>query len=274
MKIGLLNVLQIAENAGDLILGYYKNEEYTFETKNDGSPVGQADIASHNYIYKSLNEVSSWPIISEELPVNNQQRLSWKKFWLVDPLDGTKDFLAHNDEFTVNIALIEDSKPILGVVHIPALKVTYYAAKGEGAFKKDKNIISTVSSLSERQELICLESRFHSSPHTEKLCRALNIKKIQKFGSSIKLCKIAEGEADVYPRFEPTKEWDTAAGQSILEEAGGRLIDSKTGKSMEYNKESIINNSFLAIREELELNETLKEFSNLIALSRFKCSYR
>lgn len=240
-------IKNIAKAAGKMIMDIYK-ETIIVENKSDNSPLTKADILANDLIIKRLSEISNYPIVTEESPVEYSIRKNWKRFWLVDPLDGTKDFIAKNGEFTVNIALIENFQPILGIVYIPATKDIYYASKGQGAFKNNEMIFND----SVRNDLIGCDSNFHSTDKIKDFFIKYDIKKINKFGSSIKLCKLAEGEIDVYPRLNGTKEWDTAAGHIIANEAGCKLIDVDTKEELSYNKENIENNYFIASRNDLE----------------------
>lgn len=240
-------VIEIAERAGEKILRLYKKDGLAIQTKDDNSPVTEADLASHNYIVASLSEISTSPVLSEEDPIEFDIRKNWRSFWLVDPLDGTKDFIHHTDEFTVNIGLVHEHQPILGVVYIPAWGVTYYAQRGKGAFKREGGSSTPIQHPGPRDNPICLESRFHTNEKTTDFCKRYGIKELVPYGSSIKMCKIAEGAADVYPRYEPTKEWDTAAAHCILNEAKGTLLDGGTSKELLYNKPSIKNNSVIAL---------------------------
>ncbi len=251
----LLDVCNVAIEAGKEILNFYNNDiEVTH--KEDLSPLTKADLASNKIILESLTKLNSnIPILSEESLVDWSIRKNWKKYWLVDPLDGTKEFIKKNGEFTVNIALIEDNNPILGAVYVPAKSLLYLAEKNKGSFKtntKDKlenfegiqKIL--VSSQTNRPRVI--GSRTHSNSTfdnwvKEKFPNA----DIVQAGSSLKFCLIAEGEADIYPRFGPTSEWDIAAGHMIVNEAGG-IIRTFQNDSIKYNtKENIINPEFYAI---------------------------
>ena len=251
----LLDICNVAIQAGNEILNFYNNDiEVTH--KEDLSPLTKADLASNKIILESLTKLNSnIPILSEESLVDWSIRKNWKKYWLVDPLDGTKEFIKKNGEFTVNIALIEDNNPILGVVYVPAKSLLYLAEKNKGSFKTNtKNKLENfegiqkiiVSSQTNRARVI--GSRSHSNATfdnwvKEKFPNA----DIVQAGSSLKFCLIAEGEADIYPRFGPTSEWDIAAGHMIVNEAGGK-IRTFQNDSIKYNtKENIINPEFYAI---------------------------
>ena len=251
----LLDVCNVSIEAGKEILNFYNNDiEVTH--KEDLSPLTKADLASNKIILESLNNLNSnIPILSEESLVDWSIRKNWKKYWLVDPLDGTKEFIKKNGEFTVNIALIEDNNPILGVVYVPAKSLLYLAEKNKGSFKtntKDKlenfEGIQKILVSSQTKRARVIGSRSHSNATfdnwvKEKFPNA----DIVQAGSSLKFCLIAEGEADIYPRFGPTSEWDIAAGHMIVNEAGGK-IRTFQNDSIKYNtKENIINPEFYAI---------------------------
>lgn len=243
-------VIKIAKRAGEKILEIYVGDNFEVKIKDDNSPLTIADLASHNIIIDNLLKISDYPILSEENIIDYEIRKNWNKFWLVDPLDGTKDFIAKNDQFTINIALIENGKPILGVLYAPALNLMYYAKLNKGAYKNGEKIYNK----SKRDNLIASDSMFHSSEKTIEFLENNFITKIQKYGSALKFGKLAEGEIDIYPRFNGTKEWDTAAGQIIMNEAGCKIIDLTTHAELIYNKPDIKNNYFIALRKDLEIN--------------------
>ena len=251
----LLDVCNVSIEAGKEILNFYNNDiEVTH--KEDLSPLTKADLASNKIILEALKKLNSnIPILSEESLVDWSIRKNWKKYWLVDPLDGTKEFIKKNGEFTVNIALIQDNNPILGVVYVPAKSLLYLAEKNKGSFKtntKDKlenfEGIQKILVSNQTKRARVIGSRSHSNATfdnwvQEKFPNA----EIVQAGSSLKFCLIAEGEADIYPRFGPTSEWDIAAGHMIVDEAGGK-IRTFQNNSIKYNtKENIINPEFYAI---------------------------
>jgi len=240
-------VIEIIKKASDEIVKIYNSEDFDIKVKDDNSPLTKADLIANQIIIDGLKQISEYPIVTEESPVEYEIRKNWDKFWLVDPLDGTKDFIVKNGEFTINIALIEKFKSILGVVCIPISGDIYYASKGDGAYKNGVKIYNN----SNRIDLIGSDSNFHSTTMTKDFFKKYNIKNIKKFGSSIKICKLAEGEIDVYPRLNGTKEWDTAATHIIANEAGCKLIDIQTNQELVYNKENIKNNFFIASKNNL-----------------------
>ncbi len=243
------NIINIAKDAGEKILKVYNSEDFEIKIKEDKSSLTRADIESNRIITNGLKQISDFPVISEEIPVKYTDRKQWEYFWLVDPLDGTKDFIAKNGQFTINIALIHKNTPVTGVVYAPAMDVMYWAEKDKGAFKNNEKIYNN----STGKNLIGSDSNFHSTDQTIAFFKRHNIKEIKRFGSAVKLGKLAEGEIDIYPRLNGTMEWDTAAGHIILKEAGCKLIDIETRQELIYNKENQLNNHFIASRNDLKL---------------------
>jgi len=245
----------IAKKAGDEIMKIYK-QDFKVDYKKDNSPLTKADIKSNEIITESLKDLyPGIPILSEEnkeVPYNIRRK--WEYFWLIDPLDGTKEFVKKNGEFTVNIALIHKNTPVLGVIYAPALEILYYAQKEKGAFKQEKGDITKklpiYSNSNNNNSLKVIVSKSHYNQETKYFVNNLKnqYKKTIKFiriGSSLKLCLIAEGKADIYPRLAPTMEWDTAAGQIIVEQAGGEVLKHNTKESLKYNKENLQNPWFI-----------------------------
>jgi 3'(2'), 5'-bisphosphate nucleotidase len=245
----IAKVIEIAHQASFEVLKIYNKGIIQIQSKQDNSPVTEADLISNKIIINGLRNISNYPILTEESPVEYKVRKNWTKYWVVDPLDGTKDFIAKNGGFTINIALIEKTKPIMGVVLVPVTGEVYYAELGRGSYKNNKKIFNN----SKRIDLIGADSIHHSTKEVELFFKKHNISKVLKLGSSIKICKLAEGEVDVYPRLNGTKEWDTAASHIIANEAGCRLIDTESKKELTYNKKSLKNNHFIAIRNNLDL---------------------
>ena len=254
-KENLLEIVNISVDAGKVILNYY-NENVDVIYKDDESPLTKADLASHKIITDSIKKITpDIPILSEEEFIDWKIRKKWKKYWLIDPLDGTKEFIKKNDEFTVNIALIENNRPILGVIYTPALNELFYSIKNFGSYKiltkKKLNTLKEAKRISinkkKSNKIKIVGSRSHSNPILDKwVNKNFNEFDILQKGSSLKFCLIAEGSADIYPRFGPTSEWDIAAGHIILEEAGGKL-KSIDNKEILYNeKENILNPEFFA----------------------------
>ena len=245
----LAAVRDIARVAGVAILEVYRTD-FTVARKSDDSPLTEADRAAHEVIVRSLAELDrDIPVLSEEsAPEDHATRRSWSRYWLVDPLDGTKEFLKRNGEFTVNIALVEDHRAVLGVVYAPVLERSYFGAVELGAWRDEAGGAPQTIAVQRtaRSPLRVVGSRSHPAPELADYLAALGPHEITDMGSSLKICLIAEGAADLYPRFGPTSEWDTAAAQAILESAGGRMID-KTGRPLRYNsKDDLLNPHFLA----------------------------
>ena len=238
---------KIVRQAGDIILTHYDKYDIDINIKKDGSPVTKADLDSEKYIKSQLENYFRFPIVTEESPVSYEDRKNWTKFWLIDPLDGTEDFIKKNNEFAINIALIENSKPIIGVVFAPALNLLYTSELNKGSKKNGKRIYNNT----QRKKIIAAESRQNSTNATKKFLSKNNISKVIRLGSSLKLCALAEGKIDIYPRFNGTKEWDTAAAHIVCNEAGCKVLDIETNKELIYNKESIKNNFFIASRKDL-----------------------
>lgn len=248
----LASVIAIAEHAGARILTWYGNNTCTVIRKADASPLTEADMASENYIRSALSE-SGIPVVSEEVECHYAERKDWDLFWLVDPLDGTKDFLQQNGEFTVNIALVKNRVPILGVIHAPAIGLTYYARSGEGAFCKEGTVTRKLPCFQHPSALTATVSRQHLTDTTREFMNANGITEFVMKGSSLKFGTVASGKATIYPRFEGSMEWDIAAGHAILAEAGCQITDLVTGKPPDYNKPDLHNNPFIACSPEIDI---------------------
>jgi len=236
----------IALESGQRILAIY-NSEFAVQHKDDESPLTQADLASHQHIVESLAKIQPHlPVLSEEsAAIPFSERKSWPRYWLVDPLDGTKEFIKRNGEFTVNIALIEDGAPILGVVHAPALGVTYAGARDAGAFKVQGHEKTRLATRKLPAVPAYVVSRSHQDAALEKLLERAPRHEALSRGSSLKFCQVAEGSADFYPRTGPTSEWDTAAGQCVVEQAGGAVWRLPDLAPLRYNqKDSLLNPGF------------------------------
>ena len=246
--------------AGNKILEIYNSDDFIIEYKPDESPLTLADRSSDEII-KNILKVSRIPVLSEEGDVlDYNKRKDLKYLWIVDPLDGTKEFIKKNDEFTVNIALIENSKPIIGVTYAPALNVLYFSEQNFGSYKLELNDFSQFNEsfhkslklpiISNSTAFRVLTSRSHLSNNTLDYIKNLKTtyEKVVIYpkGSSLKFCLLAEGKADCYPRFSPCMEWDTAAGQIICKEAGYDIVDIETNLPIQYNRKKLTNNSFIA----------------------------
>ena len=255
--------IEAAQEAGKEIMRIYDDpsQDFGIERKADNSPLTLADKAAHNCIVRHL-EPTGIPILSEEgahLPY--EERKQWRRLWVVDPLDGTKEFIKKNGEFTVNIALVEDGNPILGVIFVPATGVLYAGEVGKGAWKTApspdpspeeegrKESLPPRGEVGGGQPFTIVASRSHLTPETEEFIEEMRREhgeiQLISSGSSLKICLVAEGSADIYPRFAPTMEWDTAAGDAIARAAGREVVDAKTGNPLVYNKPDLHNPWFI-----------------------------
>ena len=251
----LNTVITIAKAAGEAILQVYSTD-FNVVKKEDQSPLTLADLAAHNVIVEGLKALTpDIPILSEESAIASfAERQQWQRYWLIDPLDGTREFVKRNGEFTVNIALIDDHTPVLGVVYAPVTTLLYFACHGAGAYKQlnggEKQAIHT--KIFDPKAPVVAGSRSHSDEKMQtfmqRLEAHLNVKpELISMGSSLKIGLVAEGIADVYPRLGPTSEWDTAAAHCVIVEAGGDIVDT-SGNSLRYNdKDSILNPTFFAV---------------------------
>jgi 3'(2'), 5'-bisphosphate nucleotidase len=253
--------IRAALDAGKSILEIYNSADFGVEFKKDDSPLTKADSAAHEVIAAALAS-SGFPVISEEDVKNHsyQERSAWKSCWIVDPLDGTKEFIKRNGEFTVNIALCENGVPVLGVIYTPVQDLLHFSTAASDAFRVASAAGLNKDEIKSKAEKLPLQklppvftiagSRSHSSPETEAYVEEQRKKhgnvEFISAGSSLKFCLLAEGKAHVYPRFAPTMEWDTAAGQAILEAAGGTLEQWPSREPMRYNREELRNGWFLA----------------------------
>ncbi|VAX32996.1 3'(2'),5'-bisphosphate nucleotidase [hydrothermal vent metagenome] len=280
--INLIVSLLATKVAGDAILEVY-DRDFGIEHKDDGSPLTLADRCSHEIIFDHLTSLppEQLPVLSEEgKDIPYEERRTRDYYWLVDPLDGTKEFIKRNGEFTVNIALIHKDRPVLGVIYIPVKDTFYFAAEGLGTYKlegsekvgnlelreeknnekvikdllsdilRDSTRLPVMPSAGHRSGITIIGSRSHVTKEFEEFVDKMRKKYAEiefiSAGSSLKFCLVAEGKADIYPRFGPTMEWDTAAGQAIVEQAGGAVLDVETRKRMSYNKENLLNHWFIA----------------------------
>lgn len=240
---------EAAQAAGAAILEVYNQDRFEVESKDDQSPLTAADLASQAVIAEALKGHSSaLPMLSEEsLHAPFEERRQWRRFWLIDPLDGTKEFVKRNGEFTVNIALVEDGVPVLGVIYAPVLERMYGGGPGLGAWRRDDGVEASIRATGTAQDqLVVVASRSHMSPATEAFLEGLPAHRLTGMGSSLKLCLVAEGTADVYPRLAPTMEWDTAAAQAVVVAAGGQVLDP-AGVPLRYNKRDLTNPHFIVL---------------------------
>jgi 3'(2'), 5'-bisphosphate nucleotidase len=279
-KFYLLTALAAAIEAGRAILEVYRSSDFEIEEKADKSPLTLADKRSHEKIVKRLGK-SDIPILSEEgKDIPYEERKGWETYWLIDPLDGTKEFIKKNGEFTVNIAIIRDRKPVVGVIYVPDKNVLYFALNNLGSFKADsidgiesinsqvigsatestaetiESIIDASTTLpvgySASRPFTIIGSRSHASPELQAFVEEKRQEhgevEFISAGSSLKLCLVAEGKADIYPRTGLTMEWDTAAGQAIAENAGCKVLQYDTTEPLIYNKENLLNPWFVVMR--------------------------
>jgi 3'(2'), 5'-bisphosphate nucleotidase len=247
------DLLQLARDAGAAILEVY-NTDFDVERKQDDSPLTQADLASHHTIVEALQRLTpDIPVLSEEsASIPFETRQSWDRYWLIDPLDGTKEFIKRNGEFTVNIALIEGDRPTLGVVYAPVLDRLYYGSDSEGAWLQEGDAaVKQIQVASQRRHPVLVAgSRSHAGESLQRYLVNLGEHELVSMGSSLKLCLVAQGEADLYPRLGPTSEWDTAASQAVVEAAGGR-VTTLDMQPLRYNtKDSLLNPEFFVFGDD------------------------
>ena len=270
-------VILTAYDAGAEILRIYHGEDFEIQLKADNSPLTAADKAAHNLIMERLQQLYDFPVLSEESKeIPYETRSAWTTYWLVDPLDGTKEFIKRNSEFTVNIALIHEGRPVYGVVFAPALGLFYVGAKGHGAFRfKQGDDFANRTELAEKlhdirehfqpipqprpqgeHQLRVVASRSHCNVETtdfiERLEETRGPAKLVSIGSSLKICLVADGSADVYPRIAPTMHWDTGAAQAVLEAAGGCLVQWDDHEPLRYDRPSLVNPYFVAYAHDWE----------------------
>ena len=246
------SIIDLTHRAGQAIMGVY-NSDFAVEAKNDTSLLTQADLASHQCIVQGLAQLApSIPVLSEEsLAQDIEDRIGWSLHWLIDPLDGTKEFVKRNGEFTVNIALIQNHQPIFGVVYAPALQTTWWSHQGHGAFKICPGSSQTPIQVRSRPDHITdwkvVGSRSHQTQEFEAFIQNQPGAQLVSMGSSIKLCLVAEGAADLYPRLGPTSEWDTAAAHAVVEAAGGQVLEYPGMHPLRYNTRlhTLLNPHFL-----------------------------
>ncbi len=246
-RIDLDQIVAVARDAGAAIMEIYE-KDFEVEYKEDASPLTEADVKANEIICTALQRLyPDIPIMSEEnKEVDYEERKEWEYYWCIDPIDGTKEFIKKNGEFTVNIALIHKDTPVLGVVYAPALGELYKAKQGEGAYKDDEKLPIRHNS-DPKKRLHVVASKSHFSKETQAFIDALDAEEIEQVsrGSSLKLCMVATGEADIYPRLAPTMEWDTAAADAIVREAGKMTFAFEPRTPLRYNKENLLNPWFV-----------------------------
>lgn len=262
-------VVAVARDAGDAIMAIYKTDFSQYE-KGDKSPLTEADLAAHHIICEGLARISDFPVLSEESGAEAMSwntRQQWQEYWLVDPLDGTKEFINKNDEFTVNIALIRDGKAVLGVVYCPPLDRMYFAAEDFGAYRQDGSedavAIQVAAQPLAGEVWNVVGSRRHGADALEKFAAQLGAVETVSMGSSLKLCLVAEGKAHLYPRLAPTCEWDTAAAQAVVEIAGGQVLTPDSEPLTYGRKEDLLNPFFIVCSQYSAVwGETFKALSD------------
>lgn len=244
-------LIEICKKAGSAILSVYNDPKHSevVDYKTDNSPLTMADQASHEVIDKALKEgYPKIPIISEEGDtLDYSVRKDFEVYWLVDPLDGTKEFINRNGEFTVNIALVKNKKPIMGFIYVPVTDTLYVGYLGVAAYKFSKGKRTELKVNDKKSSRVAVRSKSHASEEEEEILDKYNVTDSISVGSSLKFCMVAEGKADIYYRHGPTMEWDTAAGQAILEAAGGKVFKGTGPTEFTYNKENLLNGSFLCL---------------------------
>lgn len=254
VSVDISKIIEIAQQAGHLVMLIYNQTSLEVSHKADMSAITRADIESHTFIYQSLQRLyPTIPILSEEAEDHHdyEHRKNWDSFFLVDPLDGTKEFIKRNDEFTINIALIKNNQPVLGVIYAPAINALYYAEQGKGAFKLENKepVFLPRDTLRLHNTLRVAVSRSHSCTQTDEFLKLLERSDNQIItipsGSALKFGLIAEGSADIYPRFGPTMEWDTAAGHVLINEVGKKISLINSDQTLAYNKQKLVNPAFV-----------------------------
>ena len=258
----ITDITRLIVNAGKEILKIYNQKEFNIHIKEDDSPVTLADISSDNIIKSGLAEITpAIPVFSEETKdIDFQVRSKWDPLWILDPLDGTKEFIAKNDEFCISLALIYDKQPVAGFIHAPVTAETWMALRGEGAFKLTEGKKTRLPFLTPSGAYRINISRSHHSEKEAAWIRKFSIQNetvIAIYGSAVKFCKIAEGICDIYPKFSLIHEWDIAAGHLIIEESGGVLIETQTFKPPVYNKKEYFQPPFIAFGKRIKNWETL-----------------
>lgn len=239
-------MLPVVRQAGKAIMDIYLADSLSVDYKTDASPVTSADLAAHHCLVKGLQALlPNCPVVSEEDESSLVHRTKQGWFWLIDPLDGTKEFINKNGEFTVNVALIENGLPIVGVVFAPAINKMFWGGRAFGAFKQENETIVKLQLKEPRHSLRVVASKSHLNAATESFITNLGACELVQAGSSLKFCLIAEGKADIYPRLAPTCEWDTAAAQAVLEGVGGVVVQ-EDGQALTYGKQEVLNPSFIA----------------------------
>ncbi|MEP3351544.1 MAG: 3'(2'),5'-bisphosphate nucleotidase CysQ [Marinomonas sp.] len=248
-KVNKQDIIDLAKQAGDAIMDIYQKDFAVYD-KSDASPLTEADLAAHHILVEGLERLTDYPVLSEESSEEiKKERLNWEQYWLIDPLDGTKEFVKKNGEFTVNVAFIDNGKPTFGVVYAPALDTLYVGDVNEGAYKQDSNKpiekITVREKPTKTSDYVIVGSRSHQSDEFKAFIADYPDADIVSMGSSLKLCLVAEGKADIYPRLGLTCEWDTGAAHAVVEAAGGVVLHAETNQPLQYNKEDLLNPFFI-----------------------------
>lgn len=246
---GVARVVEVVRKSFEVILAIYERGHVAAQHKANGSPVSEADMAAAAYLESALRPSHIAIVCEESISATLPHPPT---FWLVDPLDGTKEFLARNGEFTVNVGLVAGSDPVLGVIGIPVQGVVYFACRGSGAYRQDADgTVTQIRNTRTETELIAAVSRSHASERDQQWLRDRGVREVVTSGSAIKFCRVAEGSADIYARFGRTMEWDTAAGHCILLEAGCTVVELDSGTPLTYGKPDYANPSFVACRKDV-----------------------
>ncbi|WP_394165960.1 3'(2'),5'-bisphosphate nucleotidase CysQ [Neptunomonas phycophila] len=256
MQFDIEKVLELSKQAGYAVMEIYKKDFAVYD-KSDNSPLTEADMAAHHLLVDGLKAIApSIPVLSEESGEEvKTERLKWSEYWLIDPLDGTKEFIKKNGEFTINVALIKDGVPVFGVVYAPALNTLYWGEQGKGAFKQNDGEGAVEIKVGDNPTVATgwkvVGSRSHQSDDFKAFMEMLPEADIVAMGSSLKLCLVAEGAADLYPRLGPTSEWDTAAAHAVVLAAGGQVLEVETLKPLTYNQRpnTLLNPYFIVCKE-------------------------
>ena len=243
-------IISIAEKAGRIIIDVHQSGDFDICIKEDGSPVTRADHASDEYIRNALQDQFRIPVITEESEIFYSSRKDWDEFFLIDPLDGTKDYIEGRADFTVNIALVRNRRPVLGVICVPMLKEIFFAEEGKGAFI-DKNYQRKRLPLAVCSGVVLARSRFHDLQNIDRFACVNKITKSLSMSSAVRFCRLAEGKANLYAGLNYSMEWDTAAGHIIFKESGGEVIDIRTRRELLYNKSNFKNTPFIAHSKEI-----------------------
>lgn len=248
-QVNKQDIIDLAKQAGDAIMTIYQKDFAVYD-KSDASPLTEADLAAHHILVEGLERLTDYPVLSEESSEEvKKERLNWERYWLIDPLDGTKEFVKKNGEFTVNVAFIDNGKPTFGVVYAPALDTLYIGEVGTGAQKQTGNgeleDIKVREKPAKASDYVIVGSRSHQSDEFKAFITDYPDADIISMGSSLKLCLVAEGKADIYPRLGLTCEWDTGAAHAVVEAAGGVVLHAETGQPLQYNKEDLLNPFFI-----------------------------